>query len=243
LVNPEVEYDWEEGRVSNAIKSHVDYPMVKIPAGEIELRDDRTKSKWKAVIRPFLLAQYPVTLDLYVAITKKSPNSFDGGQKPVVNISWNDAISFCNLLSQKAGLNECYSISNDGEDIICDWESDGYRLPSEAEWQYACKAGTTGYRYGEIDEIAWYNENSEGKIHEIGRKEPNAWGLYDMLGNVWEWCWDLYDEKVYGSYRIFRGGSWAEEARACGASCRRRSHPSFCIDDLGFRLAQSYVQK
>jgi formylglycine-generating enzyme required for sulfatase activity len=104
-------------------------------------------------------------------------------------------------------LKECYSISNDGEDIICNWESDGYRLPSEAEWQYACKAGTTGYRYGEIDKIAWYNENSGGKTHEVGRKEPNAWDLYDMLGNVWEWCWDLYDEKAYGSYRIFRGGA------------------------------------
>lgn len=179
-------------------------------------------------------------MDLYYAITNKSPNSFEGDLKPVVNISWNDAISFCNLLSQKAGPKECYFISNDGENIICDWESDGYRLPSEAEWQYACKAGTTGYRYGELDKIAWYNENSGGKIHEVGRKEPNAWGLSDMLGNVWEWCWDLYDEQVYGSYRIFRGGSWAEEARGCGASCRRRSHPSFCIDDLGFRLAQSF---
>ena len=220
-------------------ESHIDYPMVKIPGGEIELRDDRTKSKWKVEIRPFLLAPYPVTMELYCAITNKSPVSTDEDQKPVVNISWNDAIYFCNLLSQKAGLKECYSISNDGEDISCDWESDGYRLPSEAEWQYACKAGTTGYRYGEIDQIAWYNENSGGQIHEVGRKEPNAWGLYDMLGNVWEWCWDLYDENVYGSYRIFRGGSWAEAARGCGATCRRRSHPSFCIDDLGFRLARS----
>ncbi|MDF2644974.1 MAG: sulfatase-modifying factor enzyme 1 family protein [Paenibacillus sp.] len=114
----------------------------------------------------------------YFAISQKSSNSYDGDQNPVVNISWNDAISFCNLLSQKVGLKECYSISNDGENIICDWESDGYRLPSEAEWQYACKAGTTGYRYGELDKIAWYNENSAGTIHEVGRKEPNAWVLF-----------------------------------------------------------------
>ncbi len=225
--------------MTNELQRLVDYPMVKIPGGEIDLRDDRTTSKWKVDIQPFLLARYPVTKELYYAISQKSSISYDGDQNPVVNMSWNDAISFCNLLSQKAGLKECYSISHDGETILCDWESDGYRLPSEAEWQYACKAGTTGYRYGELDKIAWYNENSAGTTHEVGRKEPNAWGLYDMLGNVWEWCWDLYDPNVYGSYRIFRGGSWAEEARGCGASCRRRSHPIFAIDDLGFRVARS----
>jgi formylglycine-generating enzyme required for sulfatase activity len=225
--------------VSNAIKNDVDYPMVKIPGGEIELRDDRTKRKWKVEIKPFLLAQYPVTMDLYFAITQKSAVSIIRDQRPAVNISWNDAVSFCNLLSQKNGLKEYYTKSNDGEDISCDCESDGYRLPSEAEWQFACKAGTTGYTYGVIDKIAWYNENSGGIVHDVGKKEANAWGLYDMLGNVWEWCWDLYDEKVYGSYRIFRGGSWAEEARGCGATCRRRSHPTLSIDDLGFRLAQS----
>jgi formylglycine-generating enzyme required for sulfatase activity len=225
--------------LSIAVKSPDDYPMVEIPSGEIELRDDRTKRIWTTEIRPFLLAPYPVTLELYWAITQKSPRSMDDYQKPVVNISWNEVIYFCNLLSQKTGLKECYSISDDGEEVICDWEADGYRLPSEAEWQYACKAGTMGYRYGELEQIAWYNENSGEQSHEVGNKEPNAWGLYDMLGNVWEWCWDLYDEKVYGPYRIFRGGSWAEEARGCGASCRRRSHPSFCIDDLGFRLARS----
>lgn len=224
--------------MSKEIMSYIDYSMEKIPGGEIELRDDRIKSKWKAEIRPFLLARYPVTTDFYYAITNNSPNSFDRDLKPVVNISWNDAISFCNLLSQKAGLGECYS--KNGENIVCDWESSGFRLPSEAEWQYACKAGTAGYRYGELNEIAWYNENSGGMIHEVGTKEPNPWGLHDMLGNVWEWCWDLYDEQVYGTYRIFRGGSWAEDARGCGASCRRRSHPTFCIDDLGFRLARSF---
>lgn len=229
----------EEITVSNALNKHNEYPMVSIPAGVIELRDDRTKRKWKSDIKPFYLSPYPVTMELYLAVTKKSPLSLSSDQRPVVNISWNEAIYFCNLLSLNAGLTECYSFSQDGDHIECDWESDGYRLPTEAEWQYACKAGTAGYQYGEIDKIAWYNGNSGDSIHEVGKKEPNAWGLYDMLGNVWEWCWDLYDEQVYGSYRIFRGGSWAEEARGCGATCRRRSHPSFCIDDLGFRLAKS----
>ncbi|WP_201305480.1 formylglycine-generating enzyme family protein [Paenibacillus puerhi] len=215
--------------------------MVKIPGGDVELRDDRIKKIWNVPIKPFLLAPYPVTVELYRAITGKAAVSMDEGLKPVVNISWNEAICLCNLLSQKAGLKECYSIGEDGEDMICDWEADGYRLPTEAEWQYACKAGAAGYRYGEIDKIAWYKDNSEGGVHEVGTKEPNAWGLYDMLGNVWEWCWDVYDANVYGPYRIFRGGSWAEEERGCGASCRRRSHPSFGIDDLGFRLARNYA--
>jgi formylglycine-generating enzyme required for sulfatase activity len=214
--------------------------MIKIPGGEIGLRDDRIKHKWKVEIQPFLLSQYPVTQDLYFAITKKSPSSFKGDQIPVENVSWNDAVQFCNLLSQKTGLNECYSISSDYKVAIFNSKSDGYRLPSEAEWEYACRAGTTGARYGEIDEIAWYIENSDGKPHEVGKKDPNAWGLYDMLGNVWEWCWDIYDENIYGSYRIFRGGGWNDPARGCLASNRRRSHPMFQIDDLGFRLARSF---
>ncbi|MED4584890.1 SUMF1/EgtB/PvdO family nonheme iron enzyme [Brevibacillus choshinensis] len=213
--------------------------MVKIPAGEIELRDDRIKATWTTQVNSFLLAPVPVTKELYFSVLQKTVESNDQPQAPVVNVSWNDAISFCNLLSQQSGLLECYSVSHDDESVVCNWEADGYRLPTEAEWQYACKAGTGGYRYGELDEIAWYQENSEGMVHEVGNKLPNAWGLYDMLGNVWEWCWDLYDVKVYGSYRVFRGGSWAEEARGCGATCRRRSHPTFRIDDLGFRLARS----
>ncbi|MFZ3196506.1 MAG: SUMF1/EgtB/PvdO family nonheme iron enzyme [Bacillus mycoides] len=217
----------------------VDSNMVKIPAGKVELRDDRIKKEWQVQIKPFLLAKYVVTAELYYAITNRALNGNENGNKPVVNISWNDAIAFCNLLSKKAGLTEYYSISDDGQKVSCNVESKGYRLPFEAEWQYACKAGTTGYTYGELQKIAWYNENSSGQIHDVGKKEPNAWGVYDMLGNVWEWCYDLYDEKVYGSYRIFRGGSWAEEARGCGATCRRRSHPTFHIDDLGFRLARS----
>ncbi|OZQ69849.1 cytoplasmic protein [Paenibacillus sp. VTT E-133280] len=223
--------------MSADMNSDLDYPMARIPAGEVELRDDRVKSSWRAEIKPFLLAPFPVTMDLYNVITN---NAVTGELKPIVNISWHDAISFCNQFSRRAGLKEAYVSSDDGEHIIWDKASDGYRLPTEAEWQYACKAGTTSYQYGELDKIAWYHDNSEGERHTVGTKEANAWGLYDMLGNVWEWCWDLYDEQVYGSYRIFRGGSWAEEARGCGATCRRRSHPTFSVDDLGFRLARSY---
>ena len=225
--------------MSNEIKHHADYPMVHIPGGDVALRDDRIKKAWRAEIKPFLLAPYPVTMEQYRVVTGQPASITTGDQMPVVNISWHEAIAYCNQLSQQAGLLPCYSISADGENVKWHEEANGYRLPTEAEWQYACKAGTTAYQYGELDQIAWYQENSEGRRHHVGQKAPNAWGLYDMLGNVWEWCYDLYDTEVYGTYRIFRGGSWAEEARGCGSTCRRRSHPTLRIDDLGFRLARS----
>ena len=197
--------------------------MVSVPGGAVDLRDDRRGTRWRTAIAPFLLGRFPVTGE-------------DG--LPLVNVSWLDAIALCDRLSDLEGLDRAYGRTDDGE-VTCDWTASGYRLPTEAEWQYACKAGTTGYRYGELDDIAWYAGNSGGRVHEVGQKAPNPWGLHDMLGNVWEWCWDLYDEEVYGPYRIFRGGGWAESARGCGATVRRRSFPTFAIDDLGVRLAQS----
>ncbi|MNK31778.1 Serine/threonine-protein kinase pkn1 [compost metagenome] len=218
---------------------HSDYPLVNIPSGEVQLRDDRIKTSWTTKIDAFQLAPIPVTKALYGSIMHQTAGYPEDMNIPVTEVSWQDAIAFCNLFSRQSGLVECYTVSEDSNDVIWNKEANGYRLPTEAEWQYACQAGTTGYRYDELDTIAWYNENSEGGVREAGRKEPNAWKLYDMLGNVWEWCWDIYDANVYGSYRVFRGGSWAEEARSCGATCRRRSHPTFRIDDLGFRLARS----
>jgi formylglycine-generating enzyme required for sulfatase activity len=205
--------------------------MVEIPCGAVDLRDDRRSTRWRAEIAPFRLGRYPVTA------AELDPSA--SGTLPATNVSWLDAIDLCNRVSARSGLKQAYSRDPRTGEVTCDWASDGYRLPTEAEWQYACKAGTSGYRYGEIDDIAWYADNSDGRVHDVGGKAPNPWGLHDMLGNIWEWCWDLYDEEVYGSYRIFRGGGWAESARGCGASVRRRSHPSFAIDDLGFRLAQT----
>jgi formylglycine-generating enzyme required for sulfatase activity len=191
-------------------------------------------------IHPFLLAKYPVTQDLYFQVTNESPSTFKGDKKPVETVSWKEAIIFCNLLSSKVGLHPCYNLYENIEEISFDKKANGYRLPTEAEWEYACKAGTTGIRYGEIDKIAWYKQNSQNTTHEVGLKAANPWGLYDMLGNVWEWCSDIYDETVYGSYRILRGGGWYDEERSCIATVRRRSHPTkFKIDDLGFRLARN----
>jgi formylglycine-generating enzyme required for sulfatase activity len=197
--------------------------MVSVPGGTVDLRDDRRGTRWRTEIAPFLLGRFPVTAD---------------GGLPLVDVSWLDAIDLCDRYSDLEGLGRAYGRTAAGE-VTCDWSAGGYRLPTEAEWQYACKAGTTGYRYGELEDIAWYADNSGGRVHEVGGKAPNPWGLYDMLGNVWEWCWDLYDEEVYGPYRIFRGGGWAEPARGCGATVRRRSFPTFAIDDLGVRLART----
>lgn len=214
--------------------------LIQIPAGSIELRDDRTKQQWSVEIKAFMLATFPVTQELFLQITGEDPSTIKGSQHPVETITWKDAITFCNHLSQLAFLPSCYYLHPDNETISFDNNANGYRLPIEAEWEYACRAGTKSIRYGELDQIAWYNENAGGTTHPVGQLLPNAWGLHDMLGNVWEWCSDIYDESVYGTYRIFRGGGWADEARSVMATTRRRSHPlQFKIDDLGFRLARN----
>ena len=224
--------------------STFDNLMVEVPSGKIDLRDDRTKQRWTVEVNPFLLSKFLVTQDLYLEITNEDPSTIKGKRHPVESVSWEKAVTFCNNLSIKTRLNCCYKIQEDNETITFDITANGFRLPTEAEWEYACKAGTTGIRYGELNNISWYKDNSSMTTHIIGHKEPNPWGLYDMLGNVWEWCSDIYDETVYGSYRIFRGGGWADEERSVMATTRRRSHPlKFKIDDLGFRIARNQTDK
>jgi formylglycine-generating enzyme required for sulfatase activity len=164
-----------------------------------------------------------------------------GALLPVEGVSWTDAVRFCNAASTAEGLRPAYNSDGDADGFKVVWDptADGYRLPSEAEWEHGCRAGTAGPRYGDLDEIAWYRENSDGRIREVGMLQPNGWGLHDMLGDVWEWCWDLYAPDVYGSYRVLRGGGWFDERWSCRASVRRRSHPTLRIDDVGLRLARS----
>ncbi len=218
----------------------IEEQLIDIPAGEITLNDDRISKKWTVNIKPFKMSRFLVTQNEYEAIVGSNPSTFNNSDNPVETVTWVDAIQFCNALSEQFGLTPCYQFDESKSDFVLDEKANGYRLPTEAEWEYTCKADTKEVRYGILDEIAWFKDNSGGSPHAVGTKLPNNWGVYDMLGNVWEWCSDIYDETVYGSYRIFRGGGWSDQERGCLASNRRRSHPtSFKIDDLGFRIARN----
>ncbi|WP_299535959.1 formylglycine-generating enzyme family protein [uncultured Streptomyces sp.] len=209
-----------------------------VPPGSVTLSDRRTNRRWTVEVGSCLLGVYPVTQGLYAQVTGGRPSAAHGDELPVEGVSWQDAVAFCNALSVREGLRPVYTIG-DEDDVRRDTGADGYRLPTEAEWEHACRAGTTGPHYGPLDEIAWYRGNSGERPHEVGGLAPNAWGFHDMLGNVWDWCWDVYDAEVYGAYRVLRGGGWFDEHWSCRASARRRSHPSYRVDDVGFRLARS----
>jgi formylglycine-generating enzyme required for sulfatase activity len=224
--------------------------MVPVAAATVTLSDRRTERRWNVDVAAFELAAVPVTRAGYAALTGEGPRVGErpgeatGDRLPVVEVSWWDAVRFCNALSGRDGLTPAYHLregnGREGDGAV-EWDTtaDGYRLPTEAEWEHACRAGTTGPRYGTLDEIAWHRGNSDERVHAVGGKAPNAWGLHDMLGNVWEWCWDVYDAQVYGSYRVLRGGGWFDEHWSCRASVRRRSHPTLRIDDVGLRLART----
>jgi formylglycine-generating enzyme required for sulfatase activity len=222
----------------DAIAREITTQMVMVDAGEIALKDEGKDLRWAINLQPFRISKFVVTRAQYDLLVRGLVVETEESQKPVVEVSWQEATQFCNLLSRQAGLAECYSWDATGV-IACDWNSSGYRLPSEAEWEFACRAGSSDVRYGELDDIAWYNGNSSSQLHEVGLKQPNNFGLYDTIGNVWEWCWDIYDSEVYGEYRVFRGGGFSDPPRGCRASCRRKSHPTFRIDDLSFRLEQT----
>ncbi|MER5428297.1 SUMF1/EgtB/PvdO family nonheme iron enzyme [Streptomyces sp. NPDC002588] len=213
--------------------------MIHVLPGEVTLSDRRTRRTWAVEVAACRIGTHPVTRDLYARVTGAPPHAAGEGRLPVEGVSWWDAVHFCNALSLRAGLTPAYRTGADGETVAWDTSADGYRLPTEAEWEHACRAGTEGPRYGPLDDIAWYRENSGERPQEVGAKLPNPWGLYDMLGNVWEWCWDVYDAEVYGTYRVLRGGGWFDEHWSCRASVRRRSHPTFRVDDVGFRLART----
>jgi formylglycine-generating enzyme required for sulfatase activity len=192
------------------------------------------------ISKPFYLGKYEVTQAQWKEVMGNNPSYFKGRDNPVVDVSWYDAQEFIKRLNEKEGHTR-------------------YRLPTEAEWEYACRAGTTSeYSFGDdrdsLGRYAWYEDNSEHKIHPVGQKEPNAWCLYDMHGNVLEWVQDWYDGEYYshspstdptgpssGLSHVLRGGGWCHSARDCRSVCRYGDSPDFRTNLFGVRLALSGV--
>jgi uncharacterized repeat protein (TIGR02543 family) len=239
--------------------------MVQIRSGSFTMGDDSgtgesdERPAHRVTVSAFKMGRYEVTQEQFEDVMGYNPSWFDSspadgeeqGERPVERVSWLDAVNFCNALSEIEGRTKVYTI--DGSTVTMDRNANGYRLPTEAEWEYACRAGTTTqYSFGDddtsIEEYAWIRENSGSKTHEVGIKKPNPWGLYDMHGNVWEWCWDWYDDMYYqgspdtnpegaasGSDRAVRGGSWGNLS-AYARSADRVNSSFGNSSNLGFRI-------
>ena len=206
----------------------------------------------EVTLSSFWIGKYEVTQKEWNEVMGKSPSNWIGDQLPVENVSWFDAVEYCNKRSIREGLTPCYRGS--GDNITCDWDADGYRLPTEAEWEYAARGGvkSRGFKYSgsnNIDEVAWYDGNSGERTHDVGTKLPNELGIYDMSGNVWEWCWDIPGSypsgaqtnphgATSGTVRVLRGGNWYYNADFCTVSFRFVKIASYSNIYLGFRVCR-----
>ena len=231
----------EENRLSPVLQNLVNN-MVRIEGGTFtmgatsEQGSDAYKDEKPAhqvTLSSFSIGKYEVTQEEWQAVMGSNPSNFKGAKRPVEKVSWNDCQEFIRKLNQMTGKR--------------------FRLPTEAEWEYAARGGnrSNGYKYSGSDNlgsVAWYDGNSGSETHPVGQKSPNELGLYDMSGNVWEWCQDWFGSyssssqtnptgPSSGSYRVSRGGSWFSIARSCRSSYRGRSAPSFSDNNLGLRLA------
>jgi len=227
--------------------------------------------------KDFRMSKYLVTQELYEEIMGVNPSFFltdaeDGeiqGRRPVEMVTWFDTLDFCNKLSEAEGLEPVYTLTNittdesgritwiTGATLDVDFSKNGYRLPTDAQWEYAAKGGngsSSNFTYSgsnNVDEVAWYSVNSNSITHEVGKKAPNGFGIYDMSGNVWEWCWDWwgsypvepepmmdYEGVVSGDRRVRRGGSFINSAENMQSVSRRSAIPDYGDSVIGFRVAR-----
>ena len=230
---------WVSGKDTELSIGGVSFRMIWIAPGTFWMGSpDEDKEAYKdekprhkvTLTEGFWMAEVPCTQALWQAITGESPSRFKGTQNPVERVSWNNIQTALNALNER-------------EPAL------GFRLPTEAEWEYCCRADTETPRYETLDRVAWYGDNSDGTTHPVGQKVPNSWGLYDTLGNVWEWCQDgdgpYSDTPIVnplgprkGVCRVLRGGSWSSSPRHVRAAYRNDDPPSGNISLYGFRLSR-----
>ena len=219
--------------------------MVRLPGGWFTMgsgaKDQVDEPPHRIWVSPFDIDRFEVTQAEYEKVTGANPAKWKAPRNPVEQIRWAQAAAYCNARSKRDGLTPAY----DPETRACDFAADGYRLPTEAEWEYACRAGTTtDYAFGDdpsrLKRYAWCKGNKRLGPRPVGTREPNPWGLYDMAGNVWEWCHDLYAEDYYtrsperdptgpptGKNRVLRGGCWNSRPAMCRAAYRNNEDPGY----------------
>jgi formylglycine-generating enzyme required for sulfatase activity/Tol biopolymer transport system component len=235
--------------------------LVLLPAGTFAMGDNAGRADetpHSVSVGSFYLDKVPVTQELYTKVMGVNPSKRKDVKCPVERTQWTDAVRFCNKCSELEGLTPCYDL----EKWECNFAANGYRLPTEAEWEYACRAGSTG-RYGfegdenKLPDYAWLKPGSQGKTQPAGQKRANRWGLFDMHGNVWQWCNDWHSATYYnespkdnprgpaiGRERVLRGGAWDSTADKCRAAYRHKEFPvytdaCFGTDSNGFRRARN----
>lgn len=207
--------------------------MARIAAGTVTLNDARRKIQRTVDLDTFEIGVFAVTQEQLGELLGETASH---PRRPATQVSWLRAVRFCNALSEWEGLDPAYRL--DGEDVSWHGDADGFRLPTEAEWEFACRAGSTGAHYGPLPEVAWTSADGVSSPRNVGEKLPNVNGLFDTLGNVWEWCWDYLDPARYDEYRVFRGGGFADDSWSVRASTRRGGAPRMHHEDVGFRLAR-----
>ncbi len=238
--------------------------MIYVEGGLFEMGDHFNEGNTnelpvhEVTLNSFYIGQYEVTQGEYEAVMGSNPANGYGvdDNYPVYYVTWYDAVEYCNALSEQEGLTPCYDLS----DWSCDFSANGYRLPTEAEWEYASRGGINwedNYRYSgttdNLGDYAWYVSNSGNQTHAVGTKLPNQLDIYDMSGNVWEWCNDWYDSDYYesspasnptgpdsGSYRLKRGGDWGNDALYCRVANRSPYNPGSSFVNMGFRILRAY---
>ena len=249
-----------QSRVIN-IGTGIDITLLAIPAGSFMMGSDVEEDEQpvhKVTLNAFEMSRTEITQGQYKAITGTNPSHFAGEKNlPVEKVTWQDAVLFCNKLSDRERLPRCYN----EETWKCDFTKNGYRLPTEAEWEYACRAGSTTEYYSgdtkqDLARVGWYggfDGNSEETTHPVAQKEPNAWGLYDMHGNVWEWCNDSFGryngEAAHnptgpesGSYGVMRGGSWFNNGDFARSAFRINDRQDRTGYFTGFRIVRGVMK-